>query len=203
MSTYILALFAHVIGAICIFTGIGIWLFSAAALRRAVSVEQVRLIAAPAIAWGNVVLGAMLVLGAAGIYMALTAFGGGPPPWLVVATVSFLLLGPVGAFMLDPRLRAIARLARSAPDGPLPEELAMRVRDPILASGLQIYIAVLCGIVFLMVTKPPLVIALLAVATALALGLVSAVPFFLRRRGRGKDARDTRDARGPGAHATV
>ncbi len=203
MSTYTLALFAHVIGAICIFTVIGIWLFSAAALRRTVSVEQVRLIAAPAITWGNLVIGALFVLGAAGIYMALTAWNDGPPPWMIVATVSFLLLGPVGAFVLDPRLRAIARLARSAPDGPLPEQLAMRVRDPILESGLRIYIAVLSGIVFLMITKPSLVIALLAVTTALALGLVSTIPLFWRRRSRGKDARDTLDARGPGAHAAV
>lgn len=190
MSTYPLALFAHVIGAICIFTGIGIWLFSAAALRRAVSVEQVRLIAAPTRACGNLVIGALLILGVAGIYMALTAWHGGRMPWIVVATVSFLLLGPVGAFVLDPRLRAIVRMAHSAPDGPLPEELAMRVRDPILGTGLQIFIAMLVGIVFLMIAKPPLVIALFAVFMALALGLVSAVPLFWQRlRGHGKGTR--------------
>src|SRR5437588_3959617 len=89
MSAYLLALFAHVVGAICIFTGIGIWLFSAEALRRAMSVEQVRLIAAPAIVCGNLVVGALLILGVAGIYMALTAWDGGRAPWIVVATVSF------------------------------------------------------------------------------------------------------------------
>ncbi|HEX8036056.1 MAG TPA: DUF2269 family protein [Ktedonobacterales bacterium] len=190
MSLYTLALFAHVIGAICIFTVIGIWLFSVAALRRAVSVEQVRLIAAPTIICGNLAVGALLILGAAGIYMASTAWDGGRAPWIVVATASFLLIGPVGAFVLDPRLRAIARLARTAPDGPLPTELAIRVRDPILGAGLQIYFAMLFGIVFLMITKPLLEIAILAVATALALGLISSVPLFWRRpRGRGKGTR--------------
>lgn len=182
MSPYALALYVHVISAIGIFTGIGIWLFSVAALRRATVVEQVRLIAAPAVTWGNLVVGALFLLGAAGIYMAVTAWHGGREPWLVVATVSFLLLGPGGAFVLDPRLRAIARIARSAPDGPLPENLTMKVRDPVLGAGLQIYVAVLCGIVFLMITKPPLVSAILAVATALALGLISALPLFWRRR---------------------
>lgn len=187
MSVYPLILFAHVIGAICIFTGIGIWLFSAAALRRAVSVEQVRLIAAPAIVCGNLVVGALFILGAAGIYMALTVWDGARQPWIIVATVSFLLLGPGGAFVLDPRLRAIARMAHSAPDGPLPEELARRVRDPILEAGLRIYVSMLFGIVFLMITKPPLMTSLLAIATALALGLVLAAPLFWHRpRGRGR-----------------
>lgn len=198
MSAYSLALFAHVFGAICIFTSIGIWLFCAAALRRATSVEQVRLIAAPAIVCGNLAVGALFILGAAGIYMALTAWDGGRTPWIVVATVSFLLLGPVGAFILDPRLRAIARMARSTPDGPLPEELAIRVRDPLLEAGLRIYFAILFGIVFLMITKPPFMAALLVVTTALLLGLISAVPLFWRRpRGRGKGAR------GSEAHAAT
>lgn len=190
MSPYLLALFAHVVGAICIFTGIGIWLFSAEALRRAVSVEQVRLIAAPAIICGNLMIGALLILGAAGIYMALTAWDARRAPWIVVATVTFLLLGPVGAFVLDPRLRVIARMARSTPDGPLPETLAMRLRDPILAAGLRIYFVTLFGIVFLMITKPPMPTAILVVATALVLGIVSAASLFWRRpRGRGKGAR--------------
>ena len=193
MSLYILALFAHVIGAIGIFTGIGIWLFSATALRRAVSVEQVRLIAGPTIVCGNVVVGAIVLLGVAGIYMALTVWSEQRPAWIIVATVGFLLLAPFGAFVLDPRLQAIARMARSAPDGPLPEELAARVRDPILGAGLQIFVAMLLGVVFLMVTKPQMVSAILAIATALALGLISAVPlFWRRRRSRGKGASGSR-----------
>ncbi|MGZ3680107.1 MAG: DUF2269 family protein [Ktedonobacterales bacterium] len=178
MSLYTLALYIHVIGAICIFTGIGIWLFSAAVLRRALSVEQVRLIARPTVACGNLVIGALLILGAAGIYMALTAWDARRAPWIVVATVSFLLLGPIGAFVLDPRLRAIARIARSAPDGPLPADLALRVRDPVLGAGLQFFIAMLAGIVFLMITKPLVVEAVLAMAASIAVGLISAVPLF-------------------------
>ncbi|MGZ6391116.1 MAG: DUF2269 family protein [Ktedonobacterales bacterium] len=182
MSLYTLALYIHVIGAICIFTGIGIWLFSAAVLRRALSVEQVRLIARPTVACGNLVVGALLILGAAGIYMALTAWDARRAPWIVVATVTFLLLGPIGAFVLDPRLRAIARIARSAPDGPLPADLALRVRDPVLGAGLQIFIAMLAGIVFLMITKPLVVDAVLAMAASFALGLVSVVPLFWHAR---------------------
>lgn len=199
MSAYTLALFAHVVGAICMFIGIGIWLFSAVTLRRATSVEQVRLIAAPAIASGNLVIGALLALGAAGIYMALTAWDVKRAPWIAVATVGFLLLGLVGAFALDPRLRVIARMSRSALDGPLPAELAMRVRDPILGAGLQIYIFTLFGIVFLMIAKPPLATAILAVTMAFALGVVSAVPLFWQR-GRGMHGKGARNSR---AHAEV
>ena len=45
MSLYTPMLFVHVSGAVCLFVGIGIWLFGSTAIARAGQVEQVRAIA--------------------------------------------------------------------------------------------------------------------------------------------------------------
>lgn len=158
MNVYALALFLHICGAIGIFAGLGVWGFGVAALRRAQRVEQARLLAALMTSSGNLVVGGVVLLGVvllgiAGFYMAVTVWGA-RATWIIVATISFALLAPGGLLALDPRVRAIANLAQTAQDGPLPEALAARTRDPLLATGLSMYVACLVGIVFVMTNKP-------------------------------------------------
>ena len=45
MSLYTLLLLVHISGAVCLFSGIGIWLFGIAAIARATRVEQIRTLA--------------------------------------------------------------------------------------------------------------------------------------------------------------
>ena len=113
--------------------------------------------------------------------MALTAWSV-QASWIIVATISFALLAPFGAFILDPRIRALAKAAAAASDGPLPASLAARARDPILGVGLCVYVAVLLGIVFLMTTKPELMTSIVVMVIAVALGLASALPFWWAAR---------------------
>jgi hypothetical protein len=181
MSTYTLALFVHVVGAIGVFVGVGVWLFAAAALRRARHVAQVRALAGLTVASGNVAVGGVLLLAVAGAYMALTAWSA-QAAWIVVATISFALLAPFGVLVIDPRIRALAKDAAAAPDGPLPASLAMRSRDPLVAAGLCTYLGVLLGIVFLMTNKPPLMASVVAMVVATLLGLASAVPLWWATR---------------------
>lgn len=171
MNLYTMALFVHVVGVVGVFAGMGVWLFGLVALGRMRRVEPVRAIAEVVMAAGNLVVISLFPLGAGGFYMAFTAWSL-DAIWIVVATVSFVLLAPVGALLIDPRVRAITTQAREAPDGPLPAALAARTHDPILGIGLSIYIAVLLGIVFLMTTKPGLTSSFVAMAVAVALGLV-------------------------------
>jgi multisubunit Na+/H+ antiporter MnhG subunit len=172
MSIYNLALFVHVVGAIGAFIGVSVWLFAALALRRAQDVGQVRALTSLIQPSGVVTIVSILLLGVAGFYMALTVWGE-QATWIIVATISFLLLAPFGAFVIDPRLRAVAKAAAAAPDGPLPTALAVRTRDPLVGIGLSVYVGVLLGIVFLMTNKPPLDVAILAMVVATVLGLVS------------------------------
>ena len=87
-------------------------------------------------------------------------------------------MAPLGTALIEPRRRALGRLAREAPDGPLPESLEQRTHDPVLGTALQTLAALLLGIVFLMTTKRSLTGSLIVMAVALALGLASSLFIF-------------------------
>jgi hypothetical protein len=181
MSIYTIMLFVHIVGVIGVFLGVGVWLFAVGALRRAQEVAPVRALAGLTAAAGNAAIGGVLLLAASGLYMAVTVWGP-QATWIIVATISFVLLAPFGAFLLDPRVRALAKAAAATPDGPLPASLLVRTRDPMLAIGLCLYIGVLLGIVFLMTTKPTLLLSILVMVVAAVLGLASAVPLWWTTR---------------------
>ena len=204
MTLYTLALFVHVVGAIGTFIGVSIWLFAALALRRAQHVWQVRALTSLIQPSGVLAIVSIVLLGVAGFYMALTVWGE-QATWIIVATVSFLLLAPFGAFVIDPRLRALSKAAATAPDGPLPASLSVRTHDPLVGIGLSTYVGVLLGIVFLMTNKPPLAVSILAMGVATALGVVLGLPLWWATRARlpetGKtgEMRKTRGMSGPTA----
>src|SRR6266704_355646 len=115
------------------------------------------------------------VSGAIGYFVAMGT-------WLI----SLVLLAPLGTALLETRRRVIERLARTAPDGQLPEELERCIRDPVLLAAPQTLTALLLGVVFLMTTKPSLVGSIIVMAIALVLGLVWGA-LVSRRRHRGQD----------------
>jgi len=194
VSRYLIALFLHVSGAIGIWASLGIWLLGLPALRRARRVEQVRALAWLIVVATPVLLVSLALLGVAGFYMALTVWGH-QTPWIAVSLAGMLVIGPIGAFVLDARMHTILDHAREAPDGPLPEALAARTHDPLLATGAQTQAAVLLGIIYLMTNKPPLVLAIQVMAGALALCLLSGLPALWaalrrsRRAAAGKEGR--------------
>jgi len=181
MSTYTIMLFVHIVGAIGTFIGVSVWLFAALGLRRAQQVGQVRALTGLIQPSGVLAIVSILLLGVTGFYMALTVWGE-RATWIIVATISFLLLAPFGVFVIDPRLRALAK-----PDGPLPAPLAVRTRDPLVGIGLSVYVGVLLGIVFLMTNKPPLAVSIIAMIVAIVLGLASGLPLLWPARSRPRD----------------
>ena len=172
MSIYTIVLFLHVSGAIGYFISTGTWLFGLSALRRARRVEQVRALTNLVGRSGPLFGISVLLILATGLYMALTAWGL-RTGWIDVALISLILIAPLGTAFIEPRRRAIDRLAREAPDGPLSQALEQRTHDPVLLTALQTLAALLLGIVFLMTTKPSLTGSLIVMAVALALGLAS------------------------------
>jgi hypothetical protein len=174
-------LFIHVSGAVCLFTGMGIWLFGITAIARATRVEQVRVIADLLLMVRNIVPASALLVIAAGITMTWRAWGF-QTGWIAVALGSLVIIGPVGTWVIDPKVRAIATLAHALPDGPLPLTLARRAHDHVLRLVLHTMSAMLFGIVFLMTTKPVLTSAIGAMVVSALLGLASSIPFVLARR---------------------
>jgi hypothetical protein len=127
----------------------------------------------------------VLLILATGFYMALSAWSL-QTGWIAVALISLVLMVPSGAALIEPRRRALARLAQEAPDGPLPQSLEQRTHDPVLLTALQTVSALLLGIVFLMTTKPSLTGSLIVMAVALALGLASGLLVSRATRDRGQ-----------------
>jgi uncharacterized membrane protein len=187
MNRYTIELFLHVIGAIGSFVSLGIWLFGLSALRRARRVEQVRAIAWLIIIASPLMVLSVLLIGVAGLEMALSTWGL-QTPWIAVALVSFMLMAPIGPFVLDLRMRAIKAMAGEAPDGPLPDTLDKRTHDPILGTAAQTMASVLLGIVFLMTTKPPLATSITVMVAACSLGLFSSLPLLYAVRMRARRA---------------
>jgi hypothetical protein len=74
MGLYAMLLFVHVSGAICLFTGMGIWLFGSAAITHATQVEQVRACTKLMLMMRNVVPASALLVIAAGITMTWLAW---------------------------------------------------------------------------------------------------------------------------------
>ena len=174
MSLYTIALFFHVSGAIGYFVGIGAWLFILVGLRRAQRAEQVRGLVNLIGLSGPFTGISLLFILVTGFYMAVTAWSL-RTGWIDVALISLILMVPSGAALIEPRRRAIARLAQEAPGGPLPQALVGRIHDPILATALQTVTALLLGIVFLMTNKPALIGSIIVMAVALVLGVASGV----------------------------
>jgi hypothetical protein len=194
MDIYNIVLFLHISGAIGYFIGMGTWLFGFTALRRAQRVEQVRALTNLTGRLGPLFVLSVLLILASGLYMAITAWGL-RTSWIAVGLISLILIAPLGLVLIEPRRRAIARLAQEAPDGPLPQALQQRIHDPILGTALQTVTILLLGIVFLMTTKPALIVSLIVMAVALVLGLASGllVSRTMRIRGQGVAAHANRE----------
>ncbi len=184
MIPYTLALFAHILGAFGFLMSLGVWLFGIIAMRRASSVNQVRVICRAIFLSDPLAVGGILLLAAAGLYMAFTSWGL-ETGWVTVAIISFALMAPIGPLIVERRLHAIERVARQTPEGPLPAPLAAQIADPVMGTALQVLLALLLGIVSLMTVKPPLGGSALAMVLALLLGLASGIPLLLSAQRQG------------------
>jgi len=168
-------LFVHVSGAICLFIGMGIWLFGITAIARASRVEQVRTLADLMVMVRLVVPSSAGLVITAGLTMTVIVWGL-QTGWIAVALASLVIIGPIGTWVIDPKVRRIAALAHTLPDGPLPVTLAARTHDLVLRLGIQTLTAMLFGIIFLMTTKPALTTAIGAMVFAALLGVAFGIP---------------------------
>ena len=184
MSFYSFAKFVHIASDIGIFIGIGAQLLSLAALRQIKRAEQARVLLWLITTSDVITIVSAALTITAGLYMALT-IRGLQISWIAVSLGSLVaLLLPLIRVFVEPRMRAIVKMTRETPDGPLPQALEARIHDPILGTALQMVAAVVFGIVFLMTVKPSLVGALIGMLAALALGLVSGLPLWFAARRR-------------------
>jgi hypothetical protein len=180
-------LFLHVLGVISVFVGFGTLLLATTALTRASRVEQVRAIIGALVAGRRIgfehisvidviVVAGVLLIASTGVVMA-RADDYVLSSWVEVATTSFLLLAPVGPLVINPRLHALAKEAARQPDGPLTASLRARIDDRVLTLAMRGSVALLVGIVFLMTTKPTLLVSAGVILVAISIGGGSSFAF--------------------------
>jgi hypothetical protein len=184
MNLYTLALFVHICGVIGTFIAVGTWLFGMYALRRAQRVEQVRVLCDMLHLADGVMVGSILLLLAAGLYMAVTAWGLSTG-WIAVALISFVLVAPVGPLVVEPRLKAIAALVTSPAEGFLNDDLRRRAHDAVMGMSLQTMFIWLLGIEFLMTNKPDVFLSIAVMGAALVVGVASGALFWSPHRSSG------------------
>lgn len=181
MSLYTVALFVHLVGVIVGVGGVGAWLFALIGVRAARTVGQVRALLALYALAGNVALGGVLLIVIGGLYMALSTTLW-QSAWLIVATISFVLVAGAGGSLLGRRIQVLSKSAAEAPEGPPPAALVAQMRDPFTGVALNAYLAVLFGIVFLMTFKPSLVWSIIVILIAAALGGLAGLPLMRTAR---------------------
>ena len=173
MSIYRLVLFVHVISDITLFIGIGAQLLLLIALRRANDMNQVRMVIGFIPVTDRMGVGGSLLTIASGFYMALTAWGL-QTSWIIIALAGILLIiGPLIGGIVEPRTRALVKMAKEGESDPVPAALEARIHDPVLGLALHVNLAVVIGIVYLMTTKPSLAGSIMAMIVVLALGVAS------------------------------
>jgi hypothetical protein len=170
---YQTALFLHILGAIAFFIAIAILYASVLGVRRAQTVQAIKLwtgAAAPAIRLIFPIAG--LVILVAGIYMVVDAWGD-RAQWAGVALIAFLLLMIASALLQGRRITMLGRQVADQPDNtPVTGALWMQAHDPVTWVGVNASSAFAIGIVYLMTLKPAALGSVIALLIALVVGLV-------------------------------
>ncbi len=173
MNDYTLALFAHILGALGLFMGIGLDWATILRLRRAQTVTQVREQTSLVGVQTRLLQLSLLLLLVAGIYMAATVWEG--TPWILVSLVALFVIGALGGGLIDRRLKAIQQAAASETSGEaIPAALQARIGDPVLWTAFQTAGFIALGVVFLMTTKPDWLMSLITLVVAIILGVLVA-----------------------------
>jgi hypothetical protein len=129
MNVYSISLFFHFLGLINLFGAMLMMHRVGARIRRAPTVEEVRLwLGFARTIQPFFILGSLLLL-LTGLHMA-GANWGFAQPWLLTGLGTVLALTPIGPVIQKPRFMAMGKAAAEAPAGPVPRNLAMMLTDP-------------------------------------------------------------------------
>lgn len=174
MTVYNVVLYAHLLGAVALFIGQGIEWTASSLFRGASSTEQVR-------AWlrvfkvspplSGIGIGVLLLSGG---YLASLS-GAMKQGWIPAALLAIGIALTLGFALILPRMNKI-RKALPSLNEPVSAELRNRLSDPLLHSAIRIRVLLAAGILYLMAAKIPFTPSLIALAIALAAGLLLSLP---------------------------
>jgi hypothetical protein len=183
MGFYPFALFAHIVGVLTLFIGMGLEWVSLLRLRRAQTVAQVRESTSLTSVQATLIVGGAALLFVAGVYMTIARWGW-QISWIQVALGAFFFQATLGAAIEIPRFQAIsaAATAPQEPAGSLSEKLERKIADRILWHSVQAHGLTALGVIFLMTIRPDLIGSLTTLIVALALSVITAQLWRPRRK---------------------
>jgi hypothetical protein len=172
MPWYVLILFSHIAGAFFLFAGLALEWMAVSYLRRNLERVQVdswiRLARIAPRCYGPA-LGVVLFSGG---YLASKV--GGNQGWILVSMVTLLVIGFLGSVLMGPRIRTMRETAMGNPKQ-ISAALQTRLHDPMLLALVRVRVALVFGVLLLMVGKLNMSRSLVAIACALAIGMVAAL----------------------------
>jgi len=178
MTLYSNVLFVHIVSALGLFLGYGLEWTVTALLRHSSTTDQAH-------AWLRVYRVSLPVTGASlavlilsgGWLAALT--GGMYHAWLIVSVAGIVVALLSGFALILPRVQAIRG---ALPEGSLPltPEALLQLQSGVLPTLIRVRALLAVGIVYLMITKPPLGASLIVLAVAMVLGMIFSVTSWSR-----------------------
>lgn len=178
MTVFSVVVFLHLAGALALFIGYGIEWTASALFRSATNVEQLR-------SWLRVFKVSPPLSGAG---LAVLLLSGGylaslthtmKQGWIPATLLGILLALALGFVLVLPRMKRIRAALPSAGE-PLSSAIRSAISDPVLLTAIRVRVMLATGIVYLMVAKPALDPSLLALAIAVALGVVLSLSVWKR-----------------------
>ena len=185
MSLYSAVLFTHIVGAIALFMALAIEWVSLRQMQRPTSAAQASIGIKMSSGLRPLSMASMLVVLLSGGYLA-KRMEVWRDPWIWAALAGMFSIGGLAVGLTRRRVGEIRRLCGDG-NARLTKELIARLRDPMLHLSMRLRIAIATGIVFLMVTKPNLFGALLALGISAVAGILPGI--FKQSSIRGRNAR--------------
>lgn len=171
MTGYEVALFIHLLGAVIIFLAIGISQLGGARVRRAETVEHIRL-------WLGLVRTtqrmwpvAILFLLGAGVYMTIDVWSFSTP-WVVGGLIGLAVMVATGVAVVSRGFERIATAAEDR-DGPPTADLRRLIGDPRMWVVLSANNGIGIGVVWLMASKPGWLATIVVLVAAALIGGIS------------------------------
>ncbi len=180
---YEVGLFFHILGVFGIAGGATAFLLVVSVMRRAETVQEVRLLATLASIIEKLFPVAAIVLLVSGGYIVSTDIGYKFNMGWVNYSATALILGTIAGYVINGRRTdAIRTAAAAAPEGPVPQALAAQIHDPWIFGTTHALTLMVMAIIWNMTTKPGDAEAAIVIIVAVLIGAASAMPMVSRRQ---------------------
>ncbi len=177
-----LGVFIHILGVFALAGAASTVLLAFAMMRRARTVQEVRVLSALGAMIEKAFPVAAVVLLLSGGYLVNELGWHWSDGWVSWSALALILATGVGALVNGPRMNAIHKAADAAPDGAVPASLSELLHDPILFGSVHTLSLVAVAIIWNMTTKPGGIQAFLVIVLFAAIGAGSAYPTYKRRQ---------------------